>query len=287
MNRIVRHVLICGYGYLGAAIAREFRNAGWRVSGLGRDFQPPGEELDAFFTADLADPERLRQLAFEIPAPDVIIHCASSGRGGAEAYRAVYLGGCTHLLAAFPDSWLVFSSSTSVYAQTDGSWVDEASPAEPIRETGRILREAENLVVKGRGTAIRLAGIYGPGRSMILKFFLCGAATVEESGEKFLNQIHRDDAARAMLLLADRPDVRGRIFNCCDSSPLSQRLCYTALATTFGKPFPPSAPRDLDRKRGWSDKRVSNRALKELGWSPEFPSFLDAVATIAPTLALD
>jgi nucleoside-diphosphate-sugar epimerase len=270
------HLLLCGHGYLGQAISRDFLAAGWDVTALSRSGDDGSLACDLSSAAEVA--------ALEV-RPDFIVHCASSGRGGAEAYRAVYFNGCRHLLDRFPGVPLIFTSSTSVYAQTDGSEVTEESPAEPDRETGKILREAEDLVLSNGGVITRLSGIYGPGRSVILKKFLSGEAMIEEDGRRFLNQIHRDDAASAILRLASQAStLHSRLFNLSDSHPLSQLECYEGLGSMFGRPLPPAGPRDSDRKRGWTHKRVSNARLRATGWEPRFPSFLDAAASIAPTL---
>lgn len=272
------HLLLCGHGYLGQAIGRQFLEAGWELTAVslsgGEDSLP----------CDLGDAAAVAALRDAIAPPDRIVHCAASGRGGPEAYRRVYLDGCRHLLDGFPGVPLLFTSSTSVYAQTDGGEVTEESPAEPDRETGRLLREAEQLTLAAGGTVARLAGLYGPARSVILGKFLRGEAVIEEDGRRYLNQIHRDDAAAAVLHLALEP--RPGLFNIADSRPLSQRECYTALAARFGRPLPPSGPRDPGRKRGWTHKRVSNALLRATGWEPRFPCFLDAVDSIVPTLAL-
>ena len=103
--------------------------------------------------------------------------------------------------ATFLNARFFFTSSTSVYAQTDGSWVDESSLAEPTRETGKILRETEEIVLRAGGIVARVAGIYGPGRSFLLRKFLAGEAVIDRERDRFLNQVHRDDIASAMLLL--------------------------------------------------------------------------------------
>jgi nucleoside-diphosphate-sugar epimerase len=272
----VRNLLVCGHGYLGQAISRDFLAAGWNVTALSRS----GD--DGSLACDLSSKEDVASLAVK---PDFIIHCASSGRGGAEAYRAVYLGGCRHLLDRFTGVPLLFTSSTSVYAQIDGSEVTEESPAEPDRETGKILRETEELVLSHGGLVTRLSGIYGPHRSVILKKFLSGEAVIEEDGRRYLNQIHRDDAAAAILCLSSPlSTLHSQLYNLSDSTPLTQRECYESLSSIFTRPLPPSGPRDPDRKRGWTHKRVSNAKLRALGWEPRFPSFLNAAESIAPTL---
>jgi nucleoside-diphosphate-sugar epimerase len=265
-------LLLIGHGYLGQAISREFRVNGWTVVATSLSGSDDTLACDVGNPADVA----------HLPVADFIVHCAASGRGGAEAYQRVYVDGCRNLLARFPGVPLLFTSSTSVYAQADGSVVTEESPAVPDRETGSLLLAAEQEVLAGRGIVTRLSGIYGPGRSVILKKFLMGEAVIEEDGRRILNQIHRDDAARAIVHLAEARAAG--IFNVSDSTPLSQLGCYEKLGEIFVRPLPPSGPRDLNRKRGWTHKQVSNGKLRGTGWEPQFPSFLDAAEGIAPTL---
>lgn len=266
-------LLLIGHGYLGQAVARVFREGGWETVAVSLS---GGEDSLA---CDVSDPDAVKSL----PRADFIVHCAASGRGGAEAYQRVYVDGCRNLTGRFAGVPLLFTSSTSVYAQTDGSVVTEDSPTLPDRETGLLLLEAEQITLTAGGIAARLAGIYGPGRSVILKKFLSGEAVIEDDGRRFLNQIHRDDAARAIFHLATS-GIRGAVFNVSDSTSLSQRACYEALSRMFSRPLPPSGPRDLNRKRGWTHKQVSNAKLRATGWQPEFPSFLDAAEDVAATL---
>ena len=162
--------------------------------------------------------------------------------------------------------------------------VTEESPTEPVRETGQVLLEAESQVLSANGTVARLAGIYGPGRSAILSSLLRGDAVIEEDGRRFLNQIHRDDASDALLHLATNPECVGEVYNVCDSSPLHQGDCYQALAALFDVPPPPSGPRPQNRKRAWTHKRVSNEKIRNTGWEPLYPSFVDAAEEIQSTL---
>jgi nucleoside-diphosphate-sugar epimerase len=268
----IMKLLLIGHGYIGTAITHVFRAAGWEVTPCSLSGG------DGVLACDVSEPASVAAL----PTADCIIHCAASGRGGAEAYQKVYVDGCRNLAEAFPGKSLIFTSSTSVYPQTDGSVVTEESETSPDRETGRLLLEAERITLAAGGLVARLSGIYGPGRSVILRKFLSGEAVIEEDGRRFLNQIHRDDAASALLHLAK---IRAAgIYNVCDSTPLTQLACYEALAAIFQKPLPPSGPRDLNRKRGWTHKQVSNTKLRATGWTPEFLSFLDAVPQIASTL---
>lgn len=266
-------LLLIGHGYLGEAVAAHFQEAGWEVTAVSRS---GGQDSIA---CDVSD----RQAVQALPDADAVVHCAASGRGGgAEAYQKVYVDGCRHLAERYAGKPLLFTSSSSVYGQTDGSVVTEESPAEPDRETGKLLLEAESLVQEAGGVVARLSGIYGPGRSVILKKFLHGDAVIEEDGRRFLNQIHRDDAAAAVLQLIESK-AQG-VFNVCDSKPLRQGECYQALSQIFEQPLPPSGPRDMNRKRGWTHKHVSNAKLLEAGWKPRFPCFLDAAPAVAQTL---
>ena len=117
----------------------------------------------------------------------------------------------------------LFTSSTSVYAGSDGAEVTEASPADPERETGRILRQTEDETLAAGGAVVRLAGIYGPGRSVLLQHYLTGQSVIDVRSEppatpdgRWVNQIHREDAAAAMLHLLGHPDdavFRGQVYN--------------------------------------------------------------------------
>lgn len=264
-----RSLLVVGCGYVGMATARLFQAAGWQVTGVTRS-GPAGEEAFPVLSCDITKPEEVSRL----PRAEAIIDCVSSSRGGADIYEQVYFQGAENLLQILNPKQFVFTGSTSVYPQTDHSTVDEQSPAEPDRETGRILRRTEELILAHGGSVARLAGIYGPGRSVLLRKFLEGSAVIEGDGQRIINQIHRDDAATALQRILELPSG---IYNVSDDTPLIQRECYLWLADFFNKPLPPCGPIDPNRKRGWSSKRVSNAKLRSSGWECLFPSFYAAV----------
>lgn len=282
-----KKVMIIGHGYVGSALARTLHESGAPVTAVNRSVEEktPYQQV----AADVSCSEDIEALASGLAEqPDTIIHCASSSRGGADAYRAVFLEGIRNLQEHFPGVPILFTSSTSVYGQTDGSVVTETSATSPDRETSRILVEAEELVQSGGGIPLRLAGIYGPERSIYLKRILEGTATIE-AGEvsRYVNQIHRDDIIGAILHLMNRPECRGACFNVVDDTPLTQREVYEKLAGFFGKERPPETEPERNRKRAWTNKIVSNAALRETGWVPKYPSFLDALendATLVPSI---
>lgn len=262
------NLLIAGAGFLGTEIAR-LASPELHVTTLTKSGG------DGSLACDLSSRKAMEALSTQIPNPNLIIFSASSGRGGAEAYRNIFLNGTRALKEIFPDAHLLFTSSTSVYHQTEGQTVDETSPTSPDRETSRILLEVEQQV----DTAARLGGLYGPNRSVIFRKFHDGTAVIEEDGRRILNQIHVTDAARACLFLS-QGGHRG-IFNVTDNTPMSQLDCYSAMAAHFGKPLPPAGERNLSRKRAWTHKEVSNRKIRDLGWEPHFPSFLDSLDSLA------
>jgi len=278
-------VLIAGCGYVGCAAADLFHFAQWEVEGWTRLPESAAQLSDkpyAVHAVDIADSEAVEEAAAEF---DAVIHCASSGGGGAVDYRQVYFEGAKNLLAALRPRTFIYTSSTSVYAQTAGEWVDEISAAEPKHETGKILRETEEVVRQSGGWVARLAGIYGPGRSALLRKLLSGEARIEERGERYLNQVHRDDIASALFLLASLPNDFG-IVNVSDDQPLTQRECYQWLAAQCQRPLPPLESLSGERKRGASNKRVSNRKLRALGWNPKFPNFPAGMAnSVLPAFA--
>jgi len=277
-------IIVAGCGYVGASLAGHLHAEGHRVLGITHSAESAsrvaGDHPWPVAACDITSPESLVALANSLP-PDhpvtAFVHCASSGRGGTDAYRAVYLNGLENLIAAFPSAYPLFTSSTSVYAQKDGSPVTETDPAEPPRETGHLLRQAENLALSKGGTVARLAGIYGPGRSFILKNLLLGKSGVEtEDGVgRLINQIHRDDAATALAHLIVR-QLPG-IFNVCDDLPITQRDILNPLADLFSLPPPGLKPPDPDRKRGWTNKAVSNAKLRASGWTPTYPTYFAAL----------
>lgn len=266
-------ILIAGCGYVGEATADLFHERGWKVEGWTASAQSAGRLATKPYgvrAVDITDAAAVSKIGQEF---DVAIQCASSSGGDAEEYRRVYLNGAHTLLRAFPSARLLFTSSTSVYAQRHGEIVDETSPANPRHEKGGVLREAEELVLAHRGIVARLAGIYGPGRSFLLRRFLAGAAVLDREDVRFINQVHRDDIALALFLLAEQPVEQGRqIYNVVDDQPIVACDAFQWLSARFRRPVP-TGKFAAGGKRGESNKRVSNRKLRTLGWEPRYPNF--------------
>lgn len=273
-----KRILIIGCGYVGRMLALKLAHDGWGITACVRTEASAAalsaEGLDAI-AADASDPRSWDRLPRDC---DAAIFCAATRGGGPADYRAVYLEGMHRLAASVGrHTHLVFTSSTSVYGQDDGSWVDETSPTQPEAETARILLEAEAVCLKAGGAVARLAGIYGPGRSGPLRLLRSGQAAAGPSGGRWMNQIHRDDAAGALRFLAQRRATG--VFNVCDDFPSRQGEFYSWLAARTGLPAPGEGIESFSR-RGATNKRVSNEKLRSLGWSPEFSSFVEGYQTI-------
>ena len=277
-------VLIAGCGYVGEATADLFHAEGWEVEG---------------WTASAESAERLREKPYPVRAMnfadapplardakfDAVIHCASSRGGTADDYRRVYLNGARNLADAFPDALLVFTSSTSVYAQTDGEWVTEQSAAEPTtRDRTRSPRKPKtsSSPTAASSRAWRESTVPGAQRCCGSSFPATPCST--RTRDRFSNQAHRDDIAAALFLLVRRyvraPRLQNshlRIFNVADGNPLSIRDCYEWLSRQLDRPLPPESAAARPRKRGNSNKRVSSAKLQALGWSPRYPDFAAAM----------
>ena len=274
----MKHLLIAGNGFVGKVTQKLFTKSGWKVTTMSRN--GAGDQH-----ADLTSLDSLSDLSKSISYPTHVLHCASAGGGGVEGYRAVYRDGVHNLAEIFPSSHKLFTSSTSVYPQVNGELVSEESATDLERETGNILLESEQIILNAHGTVARLAGVYGNGRSYLLRRFLAGEAAMEEDGSRLLNHTHHEDAARAILFLCEMGEhARGEIYNVCDSQPMTQLETYQALCSIFGRDLPPSAARNLQSKRGWSDKAVSNAKIRALGWEPAYPSLVAAAEEIAASL---
>ena len=280
--------LIAGCGYVGQAAADLFHGRGWKVEGWTASVHSAGQHAAkpyAVRAMDITNTAGISALGEEF---DVIVHCASSGGGDAEKYRRIYWEGARTLLSVFPSARLIFTSSTSVYAQEHGVLVDETSPANPAHEKGRVLRETEELVLARRGIVARLAGIYGPRRSFLLRTFLAGEAVLDRERDRVINQVHRDDIVSALFLLAEREaGLEGQIYNVVDDQPILTSDAYQWLSEHLHKSLP-AGKIAAGRKRGDSNKRVSNKKLRALGWEPRFPGLAAGMTeSVLPSFAFE
>ncbi len=269
-------VLIAGCGYVGSALAARLVERGHEVFGLKRG----AAELPPGVTVVQGDLTRRETLA--LPAVDAVVFAAAPAESTDQAYRAVYVGGLDNLLSRCSASArLVFCSSTSVYAQTGGAWVDEGADTSPEGFAGRRLLEAEALLA-GRplATVVRFAGIYGPGRTRLIDEVREGRAVIHEGPPQWTNRIHRDDCAAVLshLLSLAAPE---RLYNGADGAPAQRAEVLRFLAKRLGVPPPPLVPGPGPAgPRGDSSKRVSSFRLVSSGLRFIYPSYREGYAAL-------
>jgi nucleoside-diphosphate-sugar epimerase len=205
----------------------------------------------------------------------------------------VYVEGLRAVLEALPADTqrVIFTSSTGVYGQTDGSWVDEDSPCRPTREGGRVMLEAEELLKRhqlgSQAIILRLAGLYGPGRIPRMADVRAGRPIPAQPGGN-LNLIHVDDAVRVVRAVQSRAQPP-RTYAVSDGHPTERRSFYGGLADLLHLPRPEFSEPSKDtggKDWGTNDKRVRNlRMLNELAVTLQYPSYREGLRSIFATQA--
>lgn len=290
-------VAILGCGYLGLELGRQLVNAGHPAIGVRRS-QEGVERIEAAgftgVTADITDPADLAT----IPDIDVIVYTASSGGRSVASARDIYVDGLRTVIETFaerdtaPDR-LIYTSSTGVYGDHDGDWVDEATPLARETDRQKVLTAAERIArVTARahdidGTIARLAGIYGPGRHRAERY-LEGPVTAG-----WLNLIHRDDAAGAIRFFLEGDHARNDAVIVVDDEPVSKHTLADWLAEECGVDPPPKQTLE-DRLEGANgevsgrlvaQKRCSNRKLRSLGYRYAYPTYREGYGEILDSIA--
>ena len=280
-------VAILGCGYVGLELCRQLTDAGHEVVGVRRSEAGLDAVADAGgqpVEADVTDADALSA----VPDVDALVFAASSGGRGAEAARRVYVEGLKTAIDHFgarddPPERLVYTSSTGVYGDHDGDWVDETTPLDPQTEKTRVLVEAERVATERAadrgidGTVARYAGLYGPDRYR-LERYLEGPVTAG-----YLNMVHRDDAAGAVAFLLEAELARDEVVLVVDDEPVEKCGFADWLAEACGVDYPPKRTKaerlkdgDLSetaRRRIQTSKRCSNERLRSLGYEFVHPTF--------------
>jgi len=283
-------VLIIGCGYVGIPLGAELVRLGHEVYGVRRTNANDVALTAAGIKPLVADVTKPAELA-QLPGPfDWVVNCVSSSKGGVDEYRQVYLQGTKNLiewLAAAPPKKFVFTSSTSVYGQTDGSPVKEGAMTAPVSDTSKVLVDTEKVLIEASrlrkfpGVILRVAGIYGPDRGHLFQQYLKDEARITGKGERILNMVERDDVVGA-IIGAFKNGRPGEVYNIVDDEPVAEVHFFRWLSEALGKWMPKSVPEDqlADRKRGVTNKKVQNRRAKmELGWQLKSPTFRQGYTT--------
>ena len=282
-------VVVVGCGYVGLALAGQLDARGHAVTGVRRSddgldaVDAVGPNVDAV-RADATDPASLEGL----PDADAVVFAASSGGRGADAAREVYVDGLANVVdeygsRASPPDRLVYTSSTGVYGDHDGGWVDEETPLDPTTEKTEVLAEAERIAIERTsgagidGTVVRFAGLYGPERYR-LERYVEGPVTAG-----YLNMVHRDDAAGSIRHLLETDGARDGVVLVVDDEPVDKHAFADWLADACGVPRPEKLSKDeriaagdlaeAAERRIRTSKRCSNAHLRELGYEFVHPTF--------------
>jgi nucleoside-diphosphate-sugar epimerase len=281
---VVDRVLIAGCGYVGSALAERLAREGHEVWGLRRHTVglPSGVVP---IEADLSVESDLKSLPAGLTD---VLYMASPGGSDDAHYRTAYVQGLRNLLSALESQGqrprrVFFVSSTAVYAQSKGEWVDENSPTEPTHFSGRRLLESEELLRQSpfASCIVRFGGIYGPRRTRLIEQVRTGRAEVFRGPPRYTNRIHRDDCAgvlrHLMGLESPLPLVLG-----VDDEPAALKDVLRWLAGVLGAPPARevrAGARDREGRRA-SNKRCSNELLHASGYTFEYPTYREGYTAI-------
>ncbi|AZE52006.1 Nucleoside-diphosphate-sugar epimerase [Pseudomonas chlororaphis] len=275
-------VLIAGCGDVGSRLAKQLLAENWQVYGLRRTVSQLPEGVIGV-AGDLFSEQC--PPAWPTTPLDYLVYSAAATEHDEAGYRAAYVEGLTHVLGWLKQNGqspkrLLFVSSSSVYGQKDGEWIDETSPAQAGGYSGRLMLEAEQVALQSGipASLVRLTGIYGPGREWLLNQVRQGYRVAIDP-PLYGNRIHADDAAGllAFLLQADRRGVQ--LEDCyigVDDAPVPLVEVVGWLREYLGV----TEWADNSSVRRSGSKRCSNARARALGWEPRYPSFREGYAQI-------
>ena len=275
-------VLIAGCGDVGSRLAAQLPANNWQVYGLRRSI----ERLPAGVTGVAGD-------LFSDQCPgqwpegniDYLVYSAAATDHDEAGYQAAYIEGLKHTLGWLKQKGqqpkrLLFVSSSGVYSQTEGEWVDETSPAEATSYSGRIMREAEQIALNSgiAASVVRLTGIYGPGREWMFGQVRKGYRVAVDP-PLYGNRIHADDAGGLLAFLL-QADLQGKTLEDCyigvDNAPVPLAEVVGWLRERLG--ITEWAAEASVRRAG--SKRCSNARAKALGWEPRYPSYREGYSAM-------
>jgi nucleoside-diphosphate-sugar epimerase len=283
------HLFLFGHGYVGAAIAALLRARGWRVSASARRLDKAGALTAAGIPAHVFGPGGLTR--FSEVVQDVT-HVLMTGAPGADGDPVLAAHAADFIAAAPALRWLGYLSTTGVYGDAGGAWVDEASPLAPAHERGarRVAAESQWATLgeeTGAATVIfRLPGIYGPGRSAFDALRDGTAKRLVKPGQVF-SRIHVDDIAGAVAASLDR--TAGTVLNIADDEPAPPQDVVTYAAELLGIAPPPEEAFETAKARlspmalefyGASRRIANGRMKEELGFALAHPTYREGLRAI-------
>lgn len=265
-------LLIIGCGDIGQRLARRISPLGYSVTGLRRMATNDLDYLQ-YRQCDVTRPDEIRPVLAE--GFDVIVISMTPAERSDAGYQKAYVETCQQLVAglrelALTPRLILFVSSTAVYGQHDGSWVDETSPTQPEGFSGKRLLEAEQTLL-GSGyhcSMVRFSGIYGPGRNRLIEQVINQRAS---ASPHFTNRIHAEDCAGALahLIERDKKQPLDTVYLATDSTPTPMVEVVTWIAQQLG--INDFLAADAMNERG--NKRISNQRLLDTGHRLDYPDF--------------
>ncbi len=279
------HVLIAGCGYVGSALAARLQAAGRSVFTLRRSEHKVAGCVA--LRADLGEVAELSGALCALPAGEALDVCYLAAAGGYQPalYRRAYVAGPRNLLNALatrPLRRVVYASSTAVYGDAEGGWVDETTPARPSAFSGEVLLAGERWIAaaRGRHCILRFGGIYGPGRNRLIERILAGEAIAPAAGPHYQNRIHRDDCAAIVQHVLEIPSPR-RLYNAVDDAPVALAEVQQWLCEQLGVDVAGLRPGGGRRqRRPASNKRCLNRRLTNSGYQLLFADYRSGYASL-------
>lgn len=271
-------VLIVGYGALGRKLTPILAAGKHEIWGLNRSgyVTAPAQAIKA----DLLQPESLRNL----PAFDYLIYTATPSERSELGYQNAYINGLKNILQATQQNrtaHILFVSSTSVYHQSHGEWVDELSDTEPTQFSGKTIVAAEQyLQQSGKShSCVRFGGIYGGERLALIRSVQAQKPVIK-TPPIYTNRIHDEDCAGVLAFLIER-HLEGvtleSIYVAVDDVPADEWTLKQWLAQEMGLP---PLPEEIVTGPINQNKRCSNAQLKALGYHFIYPGFQQGYAAI-------
>ncbi|MDQ8203721.1 NAD-dependent epimerase/dehydratase family protein [Pelagicoccus sp. SDUM812003] len=290
-NESSRTLLVLGCGYLGRRIVATALEQGLRVKAVSKNEASLEEVARLGAETCQAWVDGATWHAFAGEGVDWVVNCVSSAGGGLEGYRRSYVEG-NRSLAAWARSAgfggkAIYTSSVSVYPDAGGGWVDERCSSEPSNERGKIVRESEQVfldgVARGSGYVLRLAGLYGPGRHLMLNTLREGPEEIPGWGDYHLNLVRIEDVESAVWSVLNESELKPGVYNVIDDRPSlkEEMVAWIADRLKIAKPRftgKPGGGRASSRRLGEggrpADRRISNASLKaSSGWRPRYSDY--------------
>jgi nucleoside-diphosphate-sugar epimerase len=274
---MARRILLAGCGDLGQRVAGLLAGAGDEVFALRRHPSAEGDGTISWLQGDLTRPETLSNLPDGVTQ---LIYLPTPAGREEPAYRAIFVDGLRHVMSALAPSSLqrvLFVSSSAVYGEHDGAWIDEDTPPAPPGFNGKVLLEAEQWLARQpvQSVVVRLAGLYGPGRMQLIEKIRAGEVRAPRQPPHWANRIHVDDAAAAIVHVLRLADPHG-VYIGADDTPLPLHALYDSVAAMIGAPAIAEGPAPA----GVGSKRLSNARLRNSGLRLRWPDARDGYAAL-------